>query len=385
MIQLSPQQAASIAMKVYDVRVNLIDLSQISPQQLGVMDMFVLENSTRFDGTSGNIFFNAVSGFGYVAKGVGSRQDEALIAIRGTAPLAADWFTNINFAIENGPSGYPVHAGFNQTFKSFKVNLANALEKIRPKGVHVVGHSLGGALATLTADFVCGMGKEVKLYTFGSPRSGTLGHATYLTGALSADNIYRVHHCADPVTMVPIFPYLHAPITNDAYFLPWPGSISASSHFMESYFKSIGKADWLGLKRLAPAPGFGKQAAEYLEALSAEGGVRMLCAASLWLILQALQAVLRSVAMGVGVCLTAGATVVDRLAQLLYTGTLLSVHIAEQVQQLMEAILKFLGRAVNGVRQQITVAFISWVLETLFRMLATSAKASLDRLDNTRY
>ncbi|WP_257979779.1 lipase family protein [Vibrio parahaemolyticus] len=57
-------------------------------------------------------------------------------------------------------SGYKVHAGFVNLFNTIKPQLAAYIagysEKIMkaPKVIHCVGHSLGGALASLATDWV---------------------------------------------------------------------------------------------------------------------------------------------------------------------------------------------------------------------------------------
>lgn len=96
-----------------------------------------------------------------------------------------------------------VHAGFNKTFYSMKPALqefvaANIRDKITGC-VHIVGHSLGGALATLSADWIkAEYSLPVKLYTFGSPRVGLDNFSRAATSRI--DKIYRCTHGADPVT-----------------------------------------------------------------------------------------------------------------------------------------------------------------------------------------
>lgn len=75
--------------------------------------------------------------------------------------------------------------------------------------VHCIGHSLGGAIANLAAEWAANtLNKKVKLYTFGSPRVGFAsgGFANKLTTALLPENIHRVYHNNDPVPMIPTFP-----------------------------------------------------------------------------------------------------------------------------------------------------------------------------------
>lgn len=64
-----------------------------------------------------------------------------------------------------------MHSGFNSLFITLQAELAPYLSGVKPSGtVHCVGHSLGGAIASLVAGwakkrFNC----NAKLYTFGAP------------------------------------------------------------------------------------------------------------------------------------------------------------------------------------------------------------------------
>ncbi|MCI2285455.1 hypothetical protein L3081_21250 [Colwellia sp. MSW7] len=72
--------------------------------------------------------------------------------------------------------------------------------------MHVVGHSLGGAIAELTAIWASARGIKTKLYTFGAPRV-VLRDSIY-KAAMNIDH-YRVTHGADPVPCVPVWPFTH--------------------------------------------------------------------------------------------------------------------------------------------------------------------------------
>lgn len=101
MIELTPQQAASIAKNVYNVLPVVQDMKQVD---LGIDDLFSVNTDSRFQGRSGCIIFNGDSGFGYVATGISQRVGEALVAIRGTV-LNVDWITDFDAGIDIGPSG----------------------------------------------------------------------------------------------------------------------------------------------------------------------------------------------------------------------------------------------------------------------------------------
>ena len=69
-----------------------------------------------------------------------------------------------------------------------------------PRCIHCVGHSLGGAIAQLTALWAQERGIPAKLYTFGSPRV-VVEH--FVPSAASNIKNYRVIHGADPVPYIP--------------------------------------------------------------------------------------------------------------------------------------------------------------------------------------
>ena len=82
---------------------------------------------------------------------------------------------------------------------------------------------------------------------------------------------------------------------------------------------------------------------------------------------------------GVGVALTASATVLDQLAWLLGQAASMSKEIGGQIKGLIGTIFSFLGRTLAGVID-VTVAFVRWVLELLFQSLRTVAMRALAML-----
>ncbi|WP_338847664.1 lipase family protein [Massilia sp. W12] len=391
MTALTPKQAAQIAKKVYDLRKDADWDLRVARGVEGldtafdINGMFTLNGGKRMNGTSGGTFLRARSGFGFIASGVGNRSNELLIAIRGTASLF-DGVTDLVQSVTRGPSGYMVHAGFHRTFDSFKEDIAAAIAgSNKPATVHVVGHSLGGALATITADFLSEQRTPVKLYTFGCPRVGFTGFSRSLTQKLGTQNMFRVHHSADVVSMVPIFPFSHTPINRDEYSLPWNGaSISVNAHFMDNYIQTIGDMNWDGLIRTNPEPSSWQQAEDWLKAAATNGGVcKMLSAGTLWMLMKCIDWILDKIGTATNVVAGSaaliGVTVMDRLAQILYQGAAASVQVSSYVGNLMIAILRFLGRAVVKT-VSLTVQFISWVLNMLYNVMSQIAHTALQRL-----
>ena len=111
MNELSPSQAAAIAHGVYGLRNLGVGELQAGGQPLGSENLFHVDDSSRFEGRSGNMVWHSRSGSGYIAAGEGIFAGDVLIATRGTL-TAADWFSNANIGLQYGPAGLPVHAGF---------------------------------------------------------------------------------------------------------------------------------------------------------------------------------------------------------------------------------------------------------------------------------
>ena len=127
--------------------------------------------------------------------------------------------------------------------------------------IHVVGHSLGGAVATLVAAKLARKDIPVRLYTFGSPRVGIVGTHEALWRGIGTENVYRVSHDLDPITLVGPFPYVHlAPHAKDTFNLmyrsPTGNLLSTDNHDMRGYLRTIAQLDWVGLVTRAESTDF---------------------------------------------------------------------------------------------------------------------------------
>jgi hypothetical protein len=82
---------------------------------------------------------------GYVV----SAQDVAVVVFRGTDD-PADWLVNIdNRSIESAHGA--IHRGFYNAYQPLKPQIAKLLEQCQPSHLWITGHSLGGALAVVSA------------------------------------------------------------------------------------------------------------------------------------------------------------------------------------------------------------------------------------------
>jgi triacylglycerol lipase len=220
---LTPKQAAQIAEGVYKLQTlgftaafNSIDGENLRE---GTSGRFAVTDESRVKGKSGIRTWWPITGFGFLASGIGLFEGEAIVALRGTDG-AHDWMTDANASSVGG-----VHSGFATTWASIKPQVDQFFRGRRFKTIHCIGHSLGGALATLAALHCAESGYGApELYTFGSPRVGFASVAQRVTAAIGASRIHRVAHSADPVPMIPLWPFVHVPTTTVAIVLD-PGGL----------------------------------------------------------------------------------------------------------------------------------------------------------------
>jgi hypothetical protein len=244
-----------------------------------------------------------------------------------------------------------------------------------PRRIHCVGHSLGGALAMFNAEHLANRRvAEVIVYTFGAPRVGDWFQKQSFSSSVGPSNIYRVSNIADPVPMVPLFPYFHVdgiPIDTGA------GAIAPSAHRMAAtYAPAMAGKTWDSLQAAAAARQRAIESqAEFDLALATAMMTPMGSAGGLYLINKALTWLLKKSLLVVGgTMLAATATVLDRLTWLVSEGAAKCKAIADEAKSLLTAVMHFLGRKAVQVAE-VGVAFVRWVLGLLY----TSLKVAADR------
>ena len=113
-----------------------------------------------------------------------------------------------------------VHMGFMSSWRSAREVVLPALKAARERHpgypIHLVGHSLGGAVAALAAlELRLSLGwTDITVTTFGEPRVGNKGLANYLDAAFGLKDgtaedaeklpYRRVTHVSDPVPLLPL-------------------------------------------------------------------------------------------------------------------------------------------------------------------------------------
>lgn len=384
---ISPRIASELAELVYEIQ---------SPNAYGNYRVAVsnLEARKCFDfdlsggpimGVSGGLFglFQKTSGFALIGSGKGQFQGDHVIAMRGTRS-GHDWLTNGDIGLTTSHGGATVHSGFNETFESMRPTLEhNFTPKLR-KGrgtVHCVGHSLGGALASLTAEWVkLRFQRAVNLYTFGAPRVGLKGYATNAT--FGVDRIFRCTHGADPVPLVPLWPFIHAPNCGTEYRLDQGQGFSIAAHSMgeestPGYRNTANSLDWKALHQSSLDFLSRPVRLDYEKRHQASFTgywAEQINAALVTLLKDSGHYAAILAQAGIGTALT----FYDLVARTLEQVAQASSRFAEQTAGLLGHMLVFAGKAAVAV-VNLTFQFIRWVFDQTLGVLYRSVRQALEK------
>ncbi len=340
-------------------------------------------DSSQSYGEVGSRLFNVADAFGVCVKGTGIYKNDLFLIFRGSTNrnYGADWISNGRAGVNTSKTGSLVHIGFNQIFNSMTDQLARFLNAHRSAHtVHCIGHSLGGAVANLAADWIADhYSFNVKLYTFGAPRVGfgNGGFASKLSTKLLPENIYRVFHSTDPVPMVPLFPFLHAPASGQAYYVPFSGlTINISAHSMENYIQSVGGHTWNLLYQ--PAPNFSKAAIRHWLEGDTESNPHSV---GFWNRLHyAALHIVQGVLTGVGIAFSGVLTIADYMAILLKKGVELAGEISHWVFLFARKIMRALGMKVVESVEELTIQLLRNILRRIIGRIAREATKAIERL-----
>lgn len=380
---ISPRVASDLASLVYDIKTpDAQGFFRMRPSASTKLFEFDLSNGPVRGVTGGGPFglFNKTTGFALIGKGKQNYSNHIAIAIRGTKS-GNDWLSNFNIGYAGSDTGSTVHAGFNKSFQSMKPAFERVLSTTVKANttIHCVGHSLGGALASLTADWIKLRYKcSVNLYTFGAPRVGLIPFANKHTGSI--DNIYRCTHGADPVPMIPLWPFCHAPVRGVEYRLDRSQGINIDAHGMHvngnpGYANTANSDDWSSL---------GYRANENFKAVNLRYPDRYQASfTTYWAerISDALITLLKNVGklpvIAMQATIGTSLTFYDLLAQTLEEVAKASDRFADQVKGLLGHMLVFARQAITTVTD-LSYQFIRWVFEKTLQALYRAARNAID-------
>jgi len=155
---------------------------------------------------------------GYVA--VDHTNKQIIVSFRGSTTIDA-WLTNFDFGTTNTDicSGCTAHTGFWNSWVDARGRVNPAVKQASTTfptyKISVVGHSLGGAIASLAAAQLRNSGFNVALYNFGSPRIGGSKISSYISNQPGGN--FRVTHWSDPVPKVPLLTMGYVHISPEYY------------------------------------------------------------------------------------------------------------------------------------------------------------------------
>jgi len=137
----------------------------------------------------------------------------SIIVIRGTAN-EANVLSDIDVRlVEDVRTGLYLHKGFRDAAISVMQIIDN--EHTIEHTVHVTGHSLGGAVAQIIGMWLHKRGKNVQIYSYGSPKVSN----QVLSGGQPTH--WRVVRSSDPIPFTPPWPYRHTGVFVDSVSLEW--------------------------------------------------------------------------------------------------------------------------------------------------------------------
>ena len=137
----------------------------------------------------------------------------SIIVIRGTANNA-NVLSDVDVRlVSDTRTGIRLHKGF----RDVAVNILQIIDttKTLEHTVHVTGHSLGGAVAQIIGMWLHKRGKNVQIYSYGSPKVSD----QVLPGGQPTH--WRVVRRSDPIPFTPPWPYRHTGLFIDSQDLDW--------------------------------------------------------------------------------------------------------------------------------------------------------------------
>ncbi len=345
---------------------------------------FVFGNDNLLKGkTGGPGIIKCRTAFGFTLIGQGQFKGHAFILFRGTKFLA-DWLTNLNAGVSSSACGYPVHDGFNTTFNTMKPKLQSFMGYARSQNIHsihCIGHSLGGAIATVCAGWIAQSASTAYLYTFGSPRVGLMGFANACTHRLGNARIFRAYHRTDIVPFFPCWPFIHTPDKGRDYYLPSPGMIPwGHYHGMERYIQSVQNRSW---KMIGSSPAQHSNTA-IENWLKQNSTVAFTLSSIEWLsdaIAYVLKKCINKVGWSISNTFGSALTLMDQMAYILKKGIDLAQSISTWVVYLLNKIMLMLGYNQSAVyAMEYTHAIIRRLFMRLQHKLATQANQALSQV-----
>jgi len=139
----------------------------------------------------------------------------SIIVIRGTAN-DANVLSDVDVRlVSDTRTGIRLHKGFRDVAVTIMQIIDTTTGYSLEHTVHVTGHSLGGAVAQIIGMWLHKRGKNVQIYSYGSPKVSD----QVLPGGQPSH--WRVVRRSDPIPFTPPWPYSHTGLFIDSQTLDW--------------------------------------------------------------------------------------------------------------------------------------------------------------------
>lgn len=350
-----------------------------------------LQNTQLSSANLGAIFtaktgINTKSGFGYTLSFKRDGLRHCVVATRGTRPEMKgkpDLLTDLRGTYTTFKDFGLVHNGFKKTYDSIlpSLSMGNAKKDIdAAEIIHFVGHSLGGAVATLLAANYS-ESKSVKLYTFGSPRVGALTAHINIEKKIGINNIYRVAHDMDVISLIPAFPYIHLvpyPKNNNITLESPSKLIDLRNHEMTGYINDVRNKSWGDLRLDA---NYSRNAddimAKHVLGLDSDGWVARGCIKTLSMLFKLLRYLVGTISSTLSIALTP----IDLLAEILFRGLQMMAEIAKQIHRFLKWLARWIGITVTEAAD-FTTTVIRAIVGRMLTTCQVIAQESLDKLSS---
>jgi len=139
----------------------------------------------------------------------------SIIFFRGTAN-EGNVLSDIDVRlVDDARTGIKLHKGFRDAAVTIMQIIDTSTQYPLEHTVHVTGHSLGGAVAQIIGMWLHKRGKNVQIFSYGSPKVSS----QVLPGGQPTH--WRVVRRSDPIPFTPPWPYSHTGLFIDSHDLDW--------------------------------------------------------------------------------------------------------------------------------------------------------------------
>ena len=139
----------------------------------------------------------------------------SIIIIRGTANNA-NVLSDVDVRlVDDARTGIKLHKGFRDAAVTIMQIIDTSTQYPLEHTVYVTGHSLGGAVAQIIGMWLHTRGKNVQIFSYGSPKVSN----QVLSGGQPTH--WRVVRRSDPIPFTPPWPYRHTGLFIESQDLDW--------------------------------------------------------------------------------------------------------------------------------------------------------------------